>query len=233
MVESSPWYKNLPLDRGELPESYGSVGVKKDGGGSMAGRGRVGPMRLHRACNLRDMAALQAALDAGDDVNEVEAVRGAGGLRERRGKRALNRPPPPGGQHAAPQRLLRGLAGGHHLPAGPGRQGERHQHRACPGRRGVTPRGTASRLALPQAGDSPWHWADAMGQTDALKLLERAGAAAETGDVIVPEHVDKIKEFYASDGGLTHPLPSKEFMNWRAEADAHYAHEQTSLIPGL
>jgi hypothetical protein len=90
MVESSPWYKNLPIDRGDLPESYGSVGVKTDGGGSMAGRGRVGPMRLHRACNLRSMEALQAALDAGDDVNEVEAVRAAAARVEAR----LSRPPP-------------------------------------------------------------------------------------------------------------------------------------------
>ena len=58
-----------------LPERYTSVGCKPDGGGSMAGRGLVGPMRLHRACNRRDMQALQAAVDAGDSVNEVEAVR--------------------------------------------------------------------------------------------------------------------------------------------------------------
>lgn len=75
MVEANPWYKNLPTDRGELPDSYGCVGVKADGGGCMAGRGRVGPMRLHRACNNRDLAALQAALEQGDNPNEVEAVR--------------------------------------------------------------------------------------------------------------------------------------------------------------
>lgn len=75
MVESNPWWKNLPTDRGELPDSYGCVGVKPDGGGCMAGRGRVGPMRLHRACYNRDLAALQAALEQGDDPNEVEAVR--------------------------------------------------------------------------------------------------------------------------------------------------------------
>ena len=58
-----------------LPERYTSVGCKPDGGGSMAGRGLVGPMRLHRDCNRRDMQALQAAVGAGDSVNEVEAVR--------------------------------------------------------------------------------------------------------------------------------------------------------------
>lgn len=74
MVEANPWYKNLP-DGASFPACYGAVGVKADGGGSMAGRGRVGPMRLHRAANLRDAAALQAALAAGDDANEVESVR--------------------------------------------------------------------------------------------------------------------------------------------------------------
>ena len=74
MVEANPWWKNLPAGR-ELPACYGSQGVKADGGGCMAGRGRVGPMRLHRAANLCDAAALRAALEAGDDPNEVEAVR--------------------------------------------------------------------------------------------------------------------------------------------------------------
>ena len=74
MVEANPWWKNLPEGKA-FPISYGSVGVKADGGGSMAGRGRVGPMRLHRAANLRDAAALRAALEAGDDANEVESVR--------------------------------------------------------------------------------------------------------------------------------------------------------------
>jgi hypothetical protein len=72
MVEKNPWWKNVS---GPFPETYGPVGVKADGGGSMAGRGRVGPMRLHRACANRDLGALKAALEAGDDPNEVEAVR--------------------------------------------------------------------------------------------------------------------------------------------------------------
>ena len=74
MVEANPWWRNLP-ENAVLPACYGPTGVKADGGGSMAGRGRVGPMRLHRAANLRDAAALKAALAAGDDVNEVESVR--------------------------------------------------------------------------------------------------------------------------------------------------------------
>jgi hypothetical protein len=39
--------------------------------------------------------------------------------------------------------------------------------------------------------------------------------------------------FYHQDGGVTHPLPSKEFMAWREAADKAYEEEQASLIPGL
>jgi hypothetical protein len=164
MVEANPWWKNLPSDRGELPASYGSTGVKADGGGSMAGRGNVGPMRLHRACNLRDMEALTKALDGGDDVNEVEAVRlprlftssprrapwprlraaAAAHLAQRarsrcsralggaeRELRGCSRPRCLAGwQHAAAQRLLRGLGGGRQGAAAARREGERDQQRA-------------------------------------------------------------------------------------------------------
>lgn len=37
--------------------------------------GRIGPMRLHRAVCNDDNEAILAAIDAGDNVNEVEAVR--------------------------------------------------------------------------------------------------------------------------------------------------------------
>ena len=92
MVEANPWWRNLP-ENATLPACYGATGVKADGGGSMAGRGRVGPMRLHRAANLRDAAALKAALAAGDDVNEVESVR----------------PPPPRQRLQRAQRASHGL----------------------------------------------------------------------------------------------------------------------------
>jgi hypothetical protein len=84
-----------------------------------------------------------------------------------------------------------------------------------------------------QAGDAAWHFAEAMGQTDVMRLLELEGASKDMGAVIVPEHVDKIKDFYKHDGGVSHPLPSKEFMAWREAADKAYADEQSSLIPGL
>lgn len=42
-----------------------------------------------------------------------------------------------------------------------------------------------------------------------------------------------MQMFYHQDGGVTHPLPSKEFMAWREAADKAYEEEQASLIPGL
>lgn len=71
MVERNPWYSRV---QGPFPDSYGCVGVKPDGGGSMAGRGLVGPMRLHRAVFNRDADLVARLLDDGQDVNEVEAA---------------------------------------------------------------------------------------------------------------------------------------------------------------
>ena len=136
-----------------LPERYTSVGCKPDGGGSMAGRGLVGPMRLHRACNRRDMQALQAAVGAGDSVNEVEAVRQSRlsahdgphratnmgrGPRPRRRASLHERPRPAapaarrlspaalaGRQHAAAFVRIRGLGGRSTLPPSEGGEGMR------------------------------------------------------------------------------------------------------------
>jgi hypothetical protein len=88
-------------------------------------------------------------------------------------------------------------------------------------------------LAHLQAGDSAWHFAEGLGHAEVMALLEREGATKGVGPVIVPEHVDKIKNFYAVDGGKSHPLPSKEFMAWREAADKAYQDEQASLIPGM
>ena len=69
MVERNPWYTRV---EGPFPERYGCVGVKPDGGGSMRGRGLVGPMKLHHAVMNRDMELCLKLLADGQDVNEVE-----------------------------------------------------------------------------------------------------------------------------------------------------------------
>lgn len=75
MVERNPWYTRV---KGPFPEQYGCVGVKEDGGGSMRGRGTVGPMLLHRAVFNRDVDTIEKLLDENaptkTDVNEVEGA---------------------------------------------------------------------------------------------------------------------------------------------------------------
>ena len=75
MVERNPWYTRV---KGPFPETYGCVGVKDDGGGSMRGRGTVGKMLLHRAVFNRDVESIEKLLDDTTDpktsVNEVEGA---------------------------------------------------------------------------------------------------------------------------------------------------------------
>lgn len=82
------------------------------------------------------------------------------------------------------------------------------------------------------AGDTPWHWADNMGNSAMCDWLVKNGATKKLGQVIVPEHIPKVKDFYEKDKS-NHPLPSQEFMNWRAAEDAAYEAEKNKLIPGM
>lgn len=57
-MERTPWWSTLS---GQLPKWDGRpVGCKPDGGGSIRGQGRVGPMRLHRAAHNMDLAGALA-----------------------------------------------------------------------------------------------------------------------------------------------------------------------------
>jgi len=72
MGEVQPWYQRV---QGPFPLKYGCVGVKDDGGGSMRGRGLVGPMKIHRAVFLRDKELIRKLVEVDKfDVNEVEAA---------------------------------------------------------------------------------------------------------------------------------------------------------------
>lgn len=50
-MERNPWYKNV---EGPFLQWRGPLGIKEDGGGCTRGRGRVGPMVIHRAAASRD-----------------------------------------------------------------------------------------------------------------------------------------------------------------------------------
>ncbi|KAK9843747.1 hypothetical protein WJX81_004834 [Elliptochloris bilobata] len=70
-MERDPWWKNVS---GPFPEWEGPVGCKDDGGGCHRASGTVGKMVVHRAVHNRDVAAVRAAVAAGESVNEVEAA---------------------------------------------------------------------------------------------------------------------------------------------------------------
>jgi hypothetical protein len=176
MVEANPWYKNLP-DGASFPACYGAVGVKADGGGSMAGRGRVGPMRLHRAANLRDAAALQAALAAGDDANEVESVR--------------TTPCP------CACRLLRGLQRGRRGAAGCGARGGARQRCCCVRAPPRTDVPSGSRR-LCQAGNTPLHNAAYEGWLEGCQLLLEAGAKVNASNNVRPRAQPSAPRPFAS-----------------------------------
>mmetsp|Transcript_11631 Transcript_11631/g.15819 ORF Transcript_11631/g.15819 Transcript_11631/m.15819 type:complete len:184 (-) Transcript_11631:166-717(-) len=80
------------------------------------------------------------------------------------------------------------------------------------------------------AGDTAWHWARNMRHEELSDYLVKNGATMQQGEVIVPEHVPKVKEFYENSD---HPLPSQEFLDWRKGQDDHYEAEKKKLIPGM
>lgn len=57
-----------------------------------------------------------------------------------------------------------------------------------------------------------------------IEILQGNSASTEFGRVIVPEHIDKVKDFYQQDPD--HPLPSQEFMEWAREEDERVAEMQ-------
>ena len=90
-----------------------------------------------------------------------------------------------------------------------------------------------ARARAAQAGDRPYHWAEAMQHDEVMKLLKSYNGEDTFGQVIVPEHIDKVKDFYAMDEGPKHPLPSREYMDWREAMDKAREDDKANTIPGL
>ena len=64
-------------------------------------------------------------------------------------------------------------------------------------------------------------WAENMQNEEAMERLKHHGADPQyVEQVIVPEHIPKVKDFYDSEQGQKHPKPSEEFLAYQAEQDA-------------
>lgn len=83
------------------------------------------------------------------------------------------------------------------------------------------------------AGDRPWHWARNMGHQEVQDFLEQNGASTEQGQVLVQDHVPKVKDFFQKECWAHHPKPHAEYMDWRKKEDEAYEAERAKLIPGM
>uniref|UniRef100_A0A383VJ57 Uncharacterized protein n=1 Tax=Tetradesmus obliquus TaxID=3088 RepID=A0A383VJ57_TETOB len=182
-MERNPWWQNVAGDSGAWP---GPVGVKPDGGGSIRGQGRVGSMKLHRACHNKELDEVLRLVDDGADVNEVEA--------------AGNTP-----LHSA---AFEGWAEGVELLLQLG----------------------AKVNASNNAGDTPWHWAVNMGWAEVAALLEASGASKQKGQVLVPEHVPKVKDFYSKECWAHHPKPYGDFMAFKQKERSELEAERKKAV---
>lgn len=66
-----------------------------------------------------------------------------------------------------------------------------------------------------------------------LVTVTQAGASREPGDVLVQDHVPKVKDFFQKDCWSHHPKPHADYMEWRAKQDAELEAERNKLIPGM
>jgi ankyrin repeat protein len=71
------------------------------------------------------------------------------------------------------------------------------------------------------AGDTAYIWAEQIGNDDVCEVLKKNGAnPTYFGQVIVPEHIPKVRDFYDSEEGQKHPKPSEEYLSYQRECDA-------------
>ena len=81
------------------------------------------------------------------------------------------------------------------------------------------------------AGDTPYRWAENMQNEEAMEALKKHGADPEyEGQIIVPEHIPKIRDFYETENGKTHPKPSEEFLAFKREEDRLLAYEAANTM---
>ena len=83
------------------------------------------------------------------------------------------------------------------------------------------------------AGDTPWHWAKHMRQDTMMAFLEKHGATKASGQVLVPDHVPKVKDFFEKECWAHHPKPHQSYVDFRTAQDAAFEKESKKLIPGL
>jgi hypothetical protein len=61
----------------------------------------------------------------------------------------------------------------------------------------------------------------------------QAGASRDNGQVLVQDHVPKVKDFFQKECWAHHPKPHADYMEWRTKQDEALEAERKKLIPGM
>jgi len=59
------------------------------------------------------------------------------------------------------------------------------------------------------------------------------GASKEKGQVLVPDHVPKVKDFFEKECWADHPKPHQSYVEYKKKQDAAFEKEANKLIPGM
>lgn len=71
-------------------------------------------------------------------------------------------------------------------------------------------------------------------QHDAVvSLLESVGAEDTKGQVLVPDNVDKVADFYTRECWAGHPAPYADFVSHMQHEERRIEEESSHLVPGL
>lgn len=87
--------------------------------------------------------------------------------------------------------------------------------------------------ATNNAGDSPWHWAMYHKQEAMMDFLVKNGANKQQGLVLVPDHVNKVSDFYEKPCWAHHPKPHDEYVALKKMEEEAHEKEMKSMIPGF
>lgn len=59
------------------------------------------------------------------------------------------------------------------------------------------------------------------------------GASKDAGQVLVQDHIPKVKDFFQKECWAHHPKPHQEYIDMKKQEDAAYEAERNKLIPGM
>ena len=61
----------------------------------------------------------------------------------------------------------------------------------------------------------------------------QSGASKDIGQVLVPDHVPKVKDFFEKECWAHHPKPHQSFVEQKKKQDEAFEKEANKLIPGM